>query len=107
MTTMTTREIKNLSQKDQARLKSITMYLGSMQIGTNSMYLYDNKTKTFNLLTMFNMYFLKSLCIGFFDKDISLKTLWTFNITASLQKITRAAVSLTAQPLYSYNGDSG
>ena len=46
---MAAREIKNLSQKEQAKLKSVTMYLGSMQVGTNSMYLFDNKTNTFNL----------------------------------------------------------
>jgi DNA topoisomerase-2 len=41
------RIIKNLSQKDQAKLKSVTMYLGSTQVGTYSMYLYDKSKNRF------------------------------------------------------------
>jgi DNA topoisomerase-2 len=44
-----TREIKNLSQKDQAKLKSVTMYCGSNQLGTYSLYLYDAKTNAFSM----------------------------------------------------------
>jgi DNA topoisomerase-2 len=41
------REIINLSQKEQAKLKSVTMYLGSTQVGTYSMYLFDEQQRRF------------------------------------------------------------
>jgi DNA topoisomerase II len=46
---MENRDVKNLSQKEQAKLKSVTMYLGSQQIGNYSVYLYDSTTNRFNL----------------------------------------------------------